>query len=59
MKPARLLDDALYGDYPALYALGVETPVRIPRRQRGWILMIGALSAVLLSSGIAVALIVR
>ena len=28
MKPARLLDDSVYGDYPALYALGIVTQVK-------------------------------
>ena len=58
MKPARLLDDALYGDYPALYALGVETPVQAPRRQRGWVMALGALGAVLVAAGVAVAFLV-
>lgn len=30
-------DDAIYGDYPALYALGIVTPVKVasPRRAQG------------------------
>ena len=33
MKPIRPREDPIYGDYPALYALGIETPVRLPRQQ--------------------------
>jgi len=40
MKPARTRDDPVYGDYPALYALGVAIPIPTVRRRTwpGWVL---------------------
>lgn len=48
MKPARLLDDPIYGDYPALYALGIVTQVKTVARRRPWMpALAGVLGAVI------------
>jgi hypothetical protein len=47
MKPAALLDqradDRIYGDYPALYALGIVVPVRLVRRKRPVVFIVAGL----------------
>jgi hypothetical protein len=59
MKTIRTLDELIYGDYPALYALGIQTPVRAPRaRVRKRVLVVGAVIAALLAAGVTAAVLI-
>lgn len=54
MKPARLLEDPIYGDYPALYALGIVTQVKTVTRRRPWLaLSVASVTIVAIIAGAA------